>query len=61
MKDFRHENMSGCCILKKGLWAPFMDGVQLFRGYESRYEEIVYILTINPQKFLVLNLSTLEG
>ena len=38
-----------------------MDGVQLPQGYKSHYEEIVYFLTINPQKFLVLNWSTLEG
>ena len=32
----------------------------MFWGYKSCYEETVYILNISPQKFLVLNLSTLE-
>ena len=39
---------------------PFMDGVQLPRGY-SHFEETVRFLPPSSQKFLVLNLPTLEG
>ena len=37
-----------------------MDGVQLPQG-ESHFEEAVYFLPLSSQKFLVLNLPTLEG
>ena len=49
-------------VLKKTptLWLLFMDGVQLLQGL-SHFAEAVYFLTLSPQKFLVLTLSTTEG
>ena len=41
----------------KTLWLLFMDGVHLPQG-QSHFEETVYFLPLNPQKFLVLILST---
>ena len=45
----------------KKLYGPFfMDEVQLPQGY-STFEEAVHLLPLSSQKYLVLNLSTLEG
>ena len=37
-----------------------MDGIWLLQDY-SHFEGAVYFITLSYQKFLVLNLSTLEG
>ena len=47
-------------LLKKTLWPHFMDGVKLPQG-QSHFEEAVYFLPLNFQKFLVLILLMLEG
>ena len=45
---------------KKSLWPLVMDGIQLPQDY-SHFEEAVYFLPFNSQKFLVLILSISEG
>ena len=59
-KDFRYENISGCCISKKNFIAPFYGWGSTASMLQSHQEEIVYFLPISPQKFLVLLWSTSE-
>ena len=41
-KNFRHENISGCCLFKKNFMAPFYGWCSTASMQQSYYEEITF-------------------